>query len=403
MCTTFDAAEDTRPFKYHDEVELTITAITNLGLGVGRVNDWVIMVPFVCIGERVRARIFRMHKNYSEADLIEVIERSSDRVHPRCPLFGHCGGCQYQHMKYSEQLRLKQSHVHELLLRLGGVDVPVNACLYSAHEYNYRSKITPHFQKFRNAESFDIGFLCHGCKQKIIDIPQCPIATIGINHALPAIREHTRQTAYKKKRGGTLLIRDSLEHIETNHNACIEQDVADMRFMFKAGSFFQNNPYLLPTMLDYATHTCQGCRYLIDTYCGVGTFGIYSARYFQQVYGIEIDDDAIMLAKKNATFNAVNNISFLSGDASQIFSGINFSAEDTCVLIDPPRAGCGEEFIKQLLSFLPKKIVYISCAPDTQARDISILGTEYTIIDVQPIDMFPQTRHIENIVTLIKK
>lgn len=388
------------PFKYHDEVELDITAITNLGLGIGRVNNWVIMVPFVCIGERVRARIFKIHKNYSEADLLQVLVPSDKRVEPRCPLFGSCGGCQYQHMQYPEQLRLKRSHVHELLLKLGGIDVPVNECLSSEHEYHYRSKITPHFQRFRSEETFSIGFLSYGCRQKITDIPECLIATAGINSVWPKIRQDVLSSARTKKRGGTILLRDTFNGVETNSNACVEQDVGAYKFMFKAGSFFQNNPYLLPKMLDYAAHAGQGCDFLIDAYCGVGTFGIYAAKYFERIYGIEIDDDAIKLARKNAKINDVRNADFVSGDAAKIFVNVPFASENTCILIDPPRAGCGKDFIEQLLTFLPKKIVYISCAPDTQARDIAILKARYKISDVQPVDMFPQTRHIENIVTL---
>ena len=395
---TFDAP----PFGYHDVVELSIDSITNLGLGLGRVQNWVIMVPFVCVGERVRAKIFKSYKNYSVADLLEILQPSDKRVSPCCPLFGRCGGCQYQHMSYSEQTRLKRAQVQELLLRLGGVDVAVNECLSSPQVYNYRSKITPHFQKFRTPDTFSIGFLSYGCRQKLTDVPSCPIATDAINAALSSIRDDVRISARGKKRGGTVLIRDNLEHIETNSNACVTQTVGDFRFMFRAGSFFQNNPFLLPDMLKYAANrACEGCDYLIDAYCGVGTFGIYAARYFKNVRGIELDEDAISLAKKNVSLNNIENIAFFPGDAAQIFKDVDFPRDLTCVLIDPPRAGCGKEFIEQLLEFLPKKIVYISCAPDTQARDIAILKELYEIVDVQPVDMFPQTRHIENIATLI--
>ncbi len=391
------------PFSYHEKVELTITTVTNLDFGIGRINNWVIMVPFTCVGERVCAKIFKNHKNYSQADLEDVLVTSENRTQPRCPLFGTCGGCQYQHMKYAEQLRLKRAHVQELFYKLGGIKLEVNECLYSSQEYHYRSKITPHFQKFRDVDSFKLGFLSYGCHQKITDVPQCPIATIGINAALPSVRQNTLLFARTRKRGGTLLIRDNLKNVVTDNNICVEQIIGDFCFRFKAGSFFQNNPYLLPQMLEYAANAGKGCKFLIDAYCGVGTFGLYAAKHFDHVYGIEINNDAIVFARENASINNIKNISFTTGNATRIFADITFPADDTCVLIDPPRMGCGKDFIEQLLSFLPRKIVYISCAPDTQARDVNILKTRYEITDVQPVDMFPQTRHIENIVTLVLK
>ncbi len=391
------------PLKYHQELDLTISDITNLGLGVGRLNNWVVMVPFVCIGEKVRARIFRNHKNYSEADLLEVLEPAKERITPKCPLFGICGGCQYQHITYQEQLHLKCKQVKELLLRIGKVDVKVNECLYSSYEYGYRSKITPHFQKFREGESFNIGFLAYGCKRKIIDVKQCIIATNAINRALPAVREKIILEANKKKRGGTILLRDVNGEVVSDSNAKVKHSVNGINFQFQAGAFFQNNTYLLPKMIEYVVNASLGEKFLIDAYCGVGIFGICASKYFERVCGIETDEHAIMLASENARINSINNIDFISGDAADIFRNISFYSEDTCILIDPPRAGCSKNFLDQLLYFLPKKIIYISCAPDTQARDVFSLKDWYSVLEVQPVDMFPQTRHIENIITLIKK
>lgn len=392
-----------KPFNYHEEVELLITAITNLGFGIGRIDNWVIMVPFVYIGELVKAKIFKNHKNYSEADLVKILEPSSKRVYPSCELFGICGGCQYQHIAYAEQLKLKREHVKEVLLKLGGLNVEVNECIHSEHEYKYRSKITPHFQKFKENQPFNIGFLAHGCHQKIVDVKKCAIATDAINIELNNVRDHIQSLAKTKKRGGTLLLRDTTNGVISDNNAKISQKIGDFTFKFKAGSFFQNNPYTLPKMIDFVTKSSLGCKFLVDAYCGVGVFGICSAEHFKNVYGVEIDKEAISFAHENAHINDIKNITFIAGDATSIFGNISFPSGDTCVLIDPPRAGCDASFINQLLSFEPKKIVYISCAPDTQARDLRILVEKYSIVTVQPIDLFPQTRHIENVVVLIKK
>ena len=388
------------PFQYHEVVELRISAVTNLGLGVGRVNGWVVMVPFVCTGELVKGRIFRNHKNYSEADLVAVLEPSDARIRPICPLFGICGGCQYQHIAYPAQLAMKRAHVAETMLRLGGICTDVSGCIHSEQIYGYRSKITPHFHRMKTAENFPIGFLAAGSGSKLVDVPQCPIATDNINAALELVRERTKCSAKTFKRGGTLLLREANGGVTTDSNAVVTQNIGQFTFKFKAGAFFQNNPYTLPKMIEFAAEASGGCEYLVDAYCGVGVFGICSAEHFRGVCGVEIDPDAISFARENAAANNISNITFIACDAAGVFGRISYGAERTCVIIDPPRSGCDRSFIEQILAFAPRKIVYVSCAPDTQARDLKLLAGKYKVKTLQPIDMFPQTRHIENIAVL---
>lgn len=385
------------PFEYHQEIELTIVDVTNTGLGIGRCNNWVIMVPFVCIGEIVVTRIYKNCKNYSLADLVEVKQKSPDRIDPQCPLFSQCGGCQYQHMTYESQLLLKQHHVEDIMLRIGGIKTNINPCLHGNMPYGYRSKITPHYQK----KAPPIGFLKDG-KRQIIDVVNCPLATKNINKSLNDIRNKIIDNSSQRKRGGTMLIRDIDGEIVTDHKAYVTTEVCGYKFSFCAGEFFQNNPYTLPHMIDFVIKSANGTLYLIDAYCGVGVFGICSARNFKEVIGIEISETSVKFANHNATQNNISNAKFISGIAENIFQNINFPGNYTSVIIDPPRAGCSESFIYQLLSFSPKKIIYISCAPDTQARDIKLLSKKYKITEMQPVDMFPQTRHIENIAVLEK-
>lgn len=379
---------------------MRISAITNLGLGVGRVNNWVIMVPFVCVGELVKARVFRNHKHYSEADLVEVLEPAAERVEPICPLFTMCGGCQYQHISQAAQLEMKRAHVREAMLRLGGIDRAVEPCMHSGHSYGYRSKITPHFQKFKAEKFFPIGFLARGCGAKLVDVERCPIATEGINSELTAVRERIRILAKTFRRGGTILLREAKGAITTDSNAVVTQSIGEFTFRFRAGSFFQNNPHALPMMVQFVGEASRGCTYLVDAYCGVGVFAICSAKYFSKVCAVEIDPDAISIARANAETNGISNISFIAGNAAKIFCQVSFPAEHTCVIIDPPRSGCDGDFMEQILAFAPRKIIYVSCAPDTQARDLKLLAAKYGVRTLQPIDMFPQTRHIENIAVL---
>lgn len=393
------------PFPYHHEMELEIVSLTNLGMGIGKVDDWVVMIPYTIPGESVRVRIFRNHKNYSEADLLEVVKPSSDRTQPKCQYFGNCGGCQYQHIEYNAQLEWKRQHVEESLLKIGGIQAEVQTPIHSEPYYNYRSKITPHHQKPKNKEIQAIGFLAATSRSRIIDIEQCDIATAEINAQYTIERQNRRELAKKGKikKGATLLMRHSMEGVTTDHSKVVTERVGQRIFQFKAGDFFQNNPYLLPKIVEYVVHKASedGLPYLIDAYCGSGLFSISAASHFEKSLGIEISESSVQWARGNAHLNQLNNCNFIVGDAKSIFEEVEFPASESVLIIDPPRKGCDHAFLQQVSNFLPRKIIYVSCAPATQARDlIDLLKFGYEIQEVQPVDLFPQTRHIENIVTL---
>ncbi|MEM8868522.1 MAG: class I SAM-dependent RNA methyltransferase [Verrucomicrobiota bacterium] len=393
------------PFAYHEELEFVVESLTNLGMGVGRVNGWVVMVPFVIPGERVKGRVYRNFQNYSDADLVEVLESSPDRVEPRCRLFQACGGCQYQHINYRRQLEEKTSHVRELMQKLGGHDYPVELAHGSPQEYGYRSKLTPHYNRPAKDGSQPIGFLKFGRRQEILDVPHCPIATDAINEALPQVREDARREGGKKrrKRGGTLLLRNVLEGVVTDPQEIVSERVGDFSFQFKAGEFFQNNPYILPEMVNYVAKeaSVDGARYLVDAYCGVGLFALSIAHTFEEVAGVEISEPAVRWAQANAEIGNVQNARFVIGKAEAIFNGLKFPGGESTVVIDPPRKGCDQSFRDQLMVYRPQRIVYVSCDPATQARDVKeFVENGYTVTRIQPFDLFPHTRHIENVVTL---
>jgi len=439
------------PFPYHAEFELEISTLTNLGVGLGRVEisecglrnadsaklpaavspvppanpkseirdpqspaaeggRWVVMVPFALPGERVRVRIFSNHKNYSEADLVAVLTPSPERIAPRCPLFGTCGGCQYQNLAYAGQLRWKQRHVAELLRYMAKLEFPVNAVIPSPCEFGYRSKITPHFEPPRadeNASSFPIGFLKAASRFSLVDVPQCPIATDAINAALPSLRDgiRTKAAAGAYQRGATVLLRHSLEGVTSDYEATITEEVEGLKLRFLARDFFQNNPFILPAFTGYVREqaAASGARFLVDAYCGSGLFALTAARRFERVAGVEISETSVRWATENAAANGIANATFLASDAAAIFAGLDFPGADTAVVIDPPRKGCDEAFLRQLVAFGPRAIVYVSCDPATQMRDLALLQPAgYTLTAVQPFDLFPQTRHLECVVTLRK-
>lgn len=399
------------PFAYHEEIELTIDSLTNLGAGVARIDTggekpWVVFVPFTLPGEKVRARVFRNDKNHSQADLVEVLEASADRVEPVCPLFGECGGCQYQHLSYPKQLEWKTRQVGELMKHMAGIEFPVNDCLSTEQIWRYRSKITPHFKQPRNGEITEIGFLADGQRSKIVDVEQCEIAMQEINDALPKVREETRRKAHKFKRGSTILMRATQGGVETNFKATAVEKVGDLTFKFIAGDFFQNNPFILPSFTGYVAKQAavDGVKYLVDAYCGSGLFALTLAKQFEKVSGVEVSETSCEWARKNAEANGIENATFLTASAEHIFAEIAFPANESAVVIDPPRKGSTPEFLDQLIQFGPKRVVYVSCNPATQVRDLKHLSAGgYRLVDVQPFDLFPHTRHLECVMTFEKQ
>jgi tRNA/tmRNA/rRNA uracil-C5-methylase (TrmA/RlmC/RlmD family) len=439
-----------QPFPYHHELELEISTLTNLGVGLGRVplpgdqpsaasdqpNDrptgWVVMVPFTLPGERVKVRVYRNHKNFSEADLLEVLKPSPHRIDPKCPLFGTCGGCQYQHLTYAEQLKWKRQQVEELLKYMAGVEFAVNPVVGSPREYGYRSKITPHFAVRTHreevtgdkgqgtSESTPIGFLKQGTRFELVDVPQCPIATPEINAKLPEVRARTRArlAAGEYKRDATLLLRHAQEGVITDYEAVIHEVIPQqsdpqsairspqsLHLHFLARDFFQNNPFILPAFTGYVREQAAAsrARFLVDAYCGSGLFALSCAPAFERVAGVEISESSVKFATENAAANGIANATFRAGDAAQIFAGLDFPPADTAVVIDPPRRGCDESFLSQLFAFGPRAVVYVSCDPATQMRDLKgFLAAGYRLTAVQPFDLFPQTRHLECVITLVK-
>ena len=393
------------PFAYHQEIEVEIQSLTNLGSGVARVDGWVVFVPFSLPGETVRARVFRNDKNCSHADLVEVLKPSPDRVEPGCPIFGDCGGCQYQHLSYPQQLAWKTRQVGELMKHMAGITFPVNDCLSSEQVWNYRSKITPHFEKEKDGRIGPIGFLLNGRRSQLVDVPRCPIAMEEIIAALPAIREDIRGNATRYKRGATVLLRATAGKVETNSKATATEEVGELKFQFLAGDFFQNNPFILPLFTGYAAKqaVAGGAKYLVDAYCGSGLFALTLAKHFEKVSGVEVSETSCEWARKNAKANGIANAEFLTASAEAIFDVINFPAAESTVLIDPPRKGCTPEFLEQLIQFGPSRVVYVSCDPATQVRDLKQLSEGgYQLADVQPFDLFPHTRHLECVMTLVK-
>jgi tRNA/tmRNA/rRNA uracil-C5-methylase (TrmA/RlmC/RlmD family) len=348
------------------------------GEGVARIDNFVVFVSFVIPGEEVEIEVTEVKKSFARGRLLRVIAASSGRVTPECPHFGACGGCQYQHIAYPHQLEYKRKQVADLFQRVGGIDPAlVDPVLPCPAPYGYRNRIMIRSQWNKPEQRLNIGFVRYDSRL-VEDVSECKIAEPGLNELIRAVRDNP------PPRGGIKVeLRMPVEGWEVG-----------------PGSFFQNNFHLLPGLLDTVKTLLHngGSRHLLDVYCGVGFFGISLAGQVDSFVGVEYDRRAIESAQRNAAVRQVANGEFVAGKAEDLLPALleRFRADQTTALLDPPRRGCQPGTIRTLLEVRPRQIIYVSCHPATMARDIKLLCEEaYALQRIVPLDMFPQTQHVE--------
>jgi tRNA/tmRNA/rRNA uracil-C5-methylase (TrmA/RlmC/RlmD family) len=363
---------------------LTIHDIAFGGEGVGRMEDFVVFVPFVLVGEVVEVEITEVKKRFARARLKRVVQPSPERVQPACRYFGDCGGCQYQHIAYSAQLRLKQKQIRDLFERVGGfsgdVVAPVIPC---PSPYGYRNRIMIRSQWDKFKQGLNIGFI-RADNRLVVDIVECKIAEPALNEQIIYTRAHP-----PPKGGLKVVLRVAAEGWEVPRD-----------------SFFQNNFFLLPKLVEVVRQfLAEGqSRFLVDVYCGVGFFGIELADLVEAFVGVELDHLAIKAARLNASRRNRLNGEFVAGRAEELLPALlrRFPAGASTVILDPPRTGCLPDSLALLRQVRPAQVIYVSCHPATMARDLNVLcaGGVFKLLRVIPLDMFPQTAHVECVADL---
>jgi 23S rRNA (uracil1939-C5)-methyltransferase len=460
-----------------DLIELEIASSAYQGRTVGRYEGLAIFVPYAVPGDKAKVRILRRKKSYAEGVIEELIEASPDRVQPRCPYFGVCGGCTLQSADYERQLEYKRGHVGDLFQRVGGLeDVNVEETLRSPSIYYYRNKMEFSFggnrwltkeEISRGGElpkGFALGLHIPKRFDKILDLETCYLQS----ELTPRIVNWTRQ--YCQEQGWTpyharkqcgflrnLVIRtgtmtgDVMVNLVTTRREPqrLERMVEALRGPLPEVSVFVNtiNSTLSPVGLDeeivllgedhirekiealtikvaptsfFQPNTRQAGRLysliremgrlqsgdtLYDLYCGVGSIGLFLSSVVERVVGVESQPLSVAMARENARFNGCTNCHFYVGDAVEALSPefVRANGRPDVLVLDPPRAGLHPEVGRRLLEVLPERVVYTSCNPATQARDLSVLSQGYQILRVKPVDMFPQTYHIESVVALQRR
>lgn len=354
----------------------------------------VAFISFAAPGELVEATVDRVHGDYIEASVVAVIEPSADRVAPPCALFGECGGCQLQHMAYPAQLRAKEDVVREQIRRIGHLDDSVvRPIVGAANPWAYRNHL-----RFSTGRMYgDIGFIRRRGRG-LLKVETCPIADPWLNERLPELQGHGRGLHQVQMRRspatGDFLVFPEVPGVpfETGQTTYRER-LAGHDFRVQASAFFQVNAAQAEQMARLVGESLPiSGRLLVDAYAGVGTFAVIFADRFDHVIAIEESHQAVADAAVNIV--ATPNVEMRAGKVEDVLPFLDLAPD--AVLLDPPRPGCAPAVLESIAKFRPGRVVYVSCNPATLARDLRVLvDAGYGLDHVTPLDMFPQTGHIE--------
>ncbi|UBV35611.1 23S rRNA (uracil(1939)-C(5))-methyltransferase RlmD [Staphylococcus xylosus] len=441
----------------NEVVEGKVVDLTHEGHGVVKFDRYPVFVPNALIDEIIEFKVIKVKKNFAIGKLITIKEQSESRVEPPCVYYYKCGGCQLQHMTYQAQLNMKKEQVVNLFQRKAGFkDVVIHDTIGMDNPWYYRNKSQIPVGK-NNEHEIITGFYRQR-SHDIIDMDECLIqdslhqdvinkVKVWFNelnvsvynehqkqglmrHVVIRTGHHSRElmvifvtNGKKFKQSDVIterLVADFPEivsvkqNINTTHSNVImgdnsytlygkdeiEDTLSDVTFKINDQSFYQINSLqtekLYQRAIEYAE--LQGEEIVLDTYCGIGTIGLYMAPKAKHVYGVEVVPEAIKDAQLNATINQFENTTFVCGKAEDVI--LKWESEGIkpdVVMVDPPRKGCDETFLETLLELNPKKIVYISCNPSTQQRDAQLLAQHYKLTQITPVDMFPHTTHVETV------
>lgn len=451
----------TIPVKKNDYIDVVFEDLTHDGAGVAKVDGYPIFVPGGLPGEKANVKVIKANKGYGFGRLMEILEKSTFRVDCPAKDAHKYGGCQLQHINYEGQLKYKENQVKQVLTRIGKLeDVKVHPILGMENPWHYRNKaqvpvgekdgkLIAGFFKPRSHEIVDTnesllhleeineavqevkeiasklgiqpyneeshkGVLRHimarygrqtGELMVVVvtrtnDIPQKNKLVEEIQARLPKVKSIVHNVNSKKT---NVIMGDKTEILWGSE--VIYDYIGDIKFAISARSFYQVNPEQTKVLYDKALEYAEltGVESVIDAYCGIGTISLFLAQKAKKVFGVEIVPEAIEDAKRNAELNGITNAEFAVGEAEAVIPAWYKEGNSADVLVvDPPRKGCDEALLQTIIDMKPKKVVYVSCNPATLARDLRILEDGgYKTVEVQPVDMFPQTTHCEAVAKIV--
>jgi 23S rRNA (uracil1939-C5)-methyltransferase len=444
-----------------DRVDVTIDDLAFGGEGVGRLDGYVMFVRGGLPGDRLRVHVTETRARYGRGEIDEVLARSPDRVDPPCPYFGRCGGCRLQHLAYAAQLAFKTKQVRDCLERLGNVaGFELRPILPAPDPYGYRNKME--FTVARSGDRPIVGLHAADRYDVVLDIERCLLQSETMNTLLDETRHQARARGLpvwdgateqgllrfvslrEGRRTGDAMVNivaaspdlerlvpvahalrarvpatasvvlnvnakkasvavGSEEHVLLGRET-ITESLGGLSFQVSANSFFQTNTVQAERLFALVEAACasEGHETVFDLYSGTGAISLLLARGCRRLYGIEVAPAAVADAVRNARANGIENCTFLTGEVRHVLPALVAEGvrADT-VVADPPRAGFHPKALGTLAALGPARIVYVSCNPATLARDVGdLVRRGYRLEWVQPVDMFPQTPHIEAVARL---
>lgn len=456
--------EQTVKLKLQQTFPLTIKKLGINGEGVGYFKKQVVFVPGALPGEEVVVEATKVHPKFAEARIKKIRVPSPNRIKPQCPIYEQCGGCQLQHLRYDQQLKEKRDLVIQSLERYTKLPIErieIRETIGMGEPWGYRNKSS--FQlgvKNGNVLAGLYGINSH----QLIDIEQCAVQHAQTNEAtatvkkilqdlhVPIYQERTRkgivrtivtrigvqtgelqvvlittQKELPKKEKLVQKIQKRLPHVQSiiqNINGqktslifgketialagreFIQETLGDLQFELSARTFFQLNPVQTVKLYNEVKNAAEltGTEKIVDAYCGVGTIGLWLASQAGEIRGMDVIPESIEDAKKNAERHGIKHADYVIGKAEEwLPKWVKEGWSPDVVIVDPPRTGCDDQLLKTILQVKPKKVVYVSCNPSTLAKDIRTLNSKFEVKYIQPVDMFPQTAHVECCAQIVLK
>lgn len=444
-------------YKKGEIIKVEINKIAFGGAGIGRYDDRVVFVPNTVPGDIVKARLTRIKPNFFEARVDKFIKESEKRIEPRCPHFAECGGCSLQYLNYEDQLKIKESQVVEALEHIGGFrNPPVKEIIGNKSPWYYRNKMEFSFSYGSDGRVL-LGLHPKGYRYEVFELRECYLQTEKTAEIVQIVQKFTQDHNlkpfnYKKGEGllRSLIVRFGKRTNERMINLVVSDEefafkkefkelftkfatsiyitriiqnkgrrtetkeeliygkkvllekMCDLKFEILPQAFFQPNTLQAETLYKTVAELGEISEKdtVFDLFCGTGTIGLFLANKAKKVYGADSNESAIHNAIENARLNGITNIKFHAGDAYKAVKEWGIKPDVT--VVDPPRSGLSKKLCEKLAKLKTPKIVYVSCNPTTQARDLQILKKYgYKLITMQPIDMAPHTYHIETVAKLI--
>ncbi|MCP8969851.1 23S rRNA (uracil(1939)-C(5))-methyltransferase RlmD [Ectobacillus ponti] len=451
------------PVEKNEYIDVVFEDLTHEGAGVAKVNGYPIFVPQALPDERAKIKVIKVKKNFAFGKLMELYETSPYRQEAPCLVYKQCGGCQLQHLSYEGQLKAKEKQVRDVMQRIGNLpDVPVHPVLGMENPWLYRNKAQVPIGEH---EGGLIGGFYRQGTHEIVDMKSCLIQAeendvliqrvkeICSKHGVSAYREEQHKgtlrhvmARYGLVTGEIMLVfitrtaelpqkaaiieeitaafpqvKSIVQNVNEKRTNVIFGDktkvlwgseyiydyIGGIKFAISARSFYQVNPVQTKVLYDKTLEYAQlsGNEAVIDAYCGIGTISLFLAQKAKHVYGVEIVPEAIEDAKRNAALNGIENAEFAVGEAEKVIPAwYKQGIQADVIVVDPPRKGCDEALLETIAAMKPKRVVYVSCGPATLARDLRYLEDHgFRTVEVQPVDMFPQTMHVECVAWLERK